>query len=249
MGGLTPAPITSAVFGEGMLFASATFAGSPSEPLDIPPWDTLVERYDANKDAMLAVTEMPREEGIHLRPGSGEGRAWRLRVLAGGDGYDRWQQGRGGHQGRVGRVPRLLAQQRGQRAGDSARWRRRQQQFACGVESQPRHLRDAVAAVLSRPAVLVRNGGMVTSYIPDSGRLVLDRQRLGTLGQYVASPVAADGRIYAASETGTIVVFRAGDTLEVLARNDLGESITATPAIADHKLYVRTAKHLWAFGS
>ena len=95
----------------------------------------------------------------------------------------------------------------------------------------------------------VRNGGMVTSYTPDSGRLVLDRQRLGTLGMYVASPVAADGRIYAASETGTVVVFRAGDTLEVLARNDLGESITATPAIADHKLYVRTAKHLWAFGS
>ena len=95
----------------------------------------------------------------------------------------------------------------------------------------------------------VRNGGMVTSYTPDSGRVVLDRQRLGTLGLYAASPIAADGRIYAASETGTIVVFRAGDTLEVLARNDLGESITATPAIADHKLYVRTAKHLWAFGS
>jgi outer membrane protein assembly factor BamB len=95
----------------------------------------------------------------------------------------------------------------------------------------------------------VRNGGMVTSYTPDSGRVVLDRQRLGTLGQYVASPIAADGRIYAASETGTIVVFRAGDTLEVVARNDLGESITATPAIADHKLYVRTANHLWAFGS
>ncbi len=78
---------------------------------------------------------------------------------------------------------------------------------------------------------------------------MLDRQRLGTLGMYVASPVAADGRIYAAGETGTVVVFRAGDQLEVLARNDLGESITATPAIADHKLYVRTAKHLWACGS
>ena len=86
---------------------------------------------------------------------------------------------------------------------------------------------------------------MVTSYTPDSGRVVFDRQRLGTLGQYVVSPIAADGRIYAASETGTIVVFRASDTLEVLARNDLGESIMATPAIADHKLYVRTAKHLW----
>jgi len=43
-------------------------------------------------------------------------------------------------------------------------------------------------------------------------------------------------------------VFRAADALDVLARNDLQESITATPAIADNKLYVRTAGHLWAFG-
>jgi outer membrane protein assembly factor BamB len=90
---------------------------------------------------------------------------------------------------------------------------------------------------------------MVTSYMADSGKLVLDRQRLGALGQYVASPVAADGRIYAASETGIIVVFRAGDVLEILARNDLGERIVATPAIADDKLYIRSAQHLWAFGS
>jgi outer membrane protein assembly factor BamB len=78
--------------------------------------------------------------------------------------------------------------------------------------------------------------------------MALDGQRLGAPGHYVASPVAADGRIYAASEPGGVVVFRAGDTLEVLARNDLGESITATPAIADNKLYVRTSRNLWAFG-
>jgi outer membrane protein assembly factor BamB len=95
----------------------------------------------------------------------------------------------------------------------------------------------------------VRDGGMVTSYAADSGAVMLDRQRLGALGQYVASLIAADGRIYASSESGTIVVFRAADTLDVLARNDLGESITATPAIAADTLYVRTARHLWAFGS
>ncbi len=95
----------------------------------------------------------------------------------------------------------------------------------------------------------VRDGGMVTSYAADSGTVVLDRQRLGALGQYAASPIAADGRIYASSEAGTIVVFRAADTLDVLARNDLGESITATPAIVADTLYVRTARHLWAFGS
>jgi outer membrane protein assembly factor BamB len=89
---------------------------------------------------------------------------------------------------------------------------------------------------------------MVTSYDAQTGKVILDRQRLGALGQYVASPVAADGRIYAASESGIVVVFRAADNLEVLARNDLQEAITATPAIADNKLYVRTAGHLWAFG-
>ena len=83
----------------------------------------------------------------------------------------------------------------------------------------------------------VRSGGMVTSYAPETGKVILDRQRLGALGQYVASPIAADGRIDVASELGTVIVFRAADTLDVLARNDLQESITATPAIADNKLY------------
>jgi hypothetical protein len=36
--------------------------------------------------------------------------------------------------------------------------------------------------------------------------------------------------------------------VKVLARNQLEERIDATPAIADNKLYVRTAGHLWAFG-
>jgi len=93
----------------------------------------------------------------------------------------------------------------------------------------------------------VRNGGMVTSYEPATGRVILDRQRLGVLGQYAASPVGAGERIYTASEQGTITVFAAADTLEVLSRNELGERILATPAIGRDTLYVRTEKHLWAF--
>ena len=84
----------------------------------------------------------------------------------------------------------------------------------------------------------------MTNYEPAAGKIILDLHRLGVLGQYCASPIAAEGKIYAASETGAIIVFRAGDTLDVLARNELGESILATPAIADHKLYIRTDKHL-----
>jgi outer membrane protein assembly factor BamB len=42
-------------------------------------------------------------------------------------------------------------------------------------------------------------------------------------------------------------VLAAGDSFTVLARNDLGESIQATPALVDGKIYVRTEKHLYAF--
>ena len=249
VGGLTPQPITCAVIGEGMLFASATFAGSPSEPLDIPRWDTLVERYDANRDAMLAVTELPREEGIHLRremakdvPGNFLSWPGAMALFDGNkDGVvtkGEWDATLAFLRSNEDNVLAIRPGGSGDSSNSHVAWK-----ASRGISETPSPL------FYRGRLYLVRNGGMVTSYVPDSGRVVLDRQRLGTLGQYVASPVAADGRIYAASETGTIVVFRAGDTLEVLARNDLGESITATPAIADHKLYVRTAKHLWAFGS
>jgi len=44
-----------------------------------------------------------------------------------------------------------------------------------------------------------------------------------------------------------VTAVEAGDTLQVKARNALDEPIYATPAIADDKIYVRTAEHLWAF--
>jgi outer membrane protein assembly factor BamB len=95
---------------------------------------------------------------------------------------------------------------------------------------------------------MVRDGGVVTCMEPQTGKL-LYRERLGAGGSYYSSPVAAAGRVYAASGEGKLVVFAAGDRLQVLARNVLGEPIMATPAIADGTLYVRTAGHLYAFAA
>jgi outer membrane protein assembly factor BamB len=74
---------------------------------------------------------------------------------------------------------------------------------------------------------------------------VLNQQRVG--GNFSASPVWAEGRIYFASEEGEVVVVREGQGMEVLARNALGEMIQASPAISGGRLFVRTATHLWAF--
>jgi outer membrane protein assembly factor BamB len=94
---------------------------------------------------------------------------------------------------------------------------------------------------------LVQDGGRVTCYRAKTGEALSEQERLDAEGQYWASPVAADGKVIA-STRGNVAVIEAADTLKVIARNKLGERINSTPAIGDDKLYVRTAKHLWAFG-
>jgi outer membrane protein assembly factor BamB len=72
------------------------------------------------------------------------------------------------------------------------------------------------------------------------------KQRLA--GQYHASPVAGDGKIYLPTKEGVVRVLRAGPTFELLAENDLGESIVASPAISDGEIFIRGEKHLFCVG-
>jgi outer membrane protein assembly factor BamB len=93
---------------------------------------------------------------------------------------------------------------------------------------------------------LVRNGGLLTCRDATSGKSLFD-ERIGAPGGYYASPVAAGGKIYLASDRGVLTVVQAEDKLQVLARNDLSEPIYATPAVVDGKLLVRTLNRLLAF--
>ena len=95
--------------------------------------------------------------------------------------------------------------------------------------------------------IMVKNGGLTTCVDAKNGEIQFS-EYLGAGGPYYASPVAGDGKIYAASVRGTVTVFKAGKKLKVISRNDLGERISATPALVDGKIYVRTDKHLYAFG-
>ena len=94
---------------------------------------------------------------------------------------------------------------------------------------------------------LVRNGGLLTCLNAETGTVHFQEERLGVLGDNYASPVAADGKIAIASQSGAVAVVKAADEIEVLSRNALGEPVLATPAIAHDALYVRSRQHLWAF--
>ena len=97
------------------------------------------------------------------------------------------------------------------------------------------------------PFGLGRSGSILSCRDLEGGKLLYD-ERIGPPGGYYASPVAANGHLYFASDRGNLTVVKAGDALEVLAQTKLGEPVFASPAIVDNVLYVRSAGHLWAFG-
>jgi outer membrane protein assembly factor BamB len=96
---------------------------------------------------------------------------------------------------------------------------------------------------------LVKNGGMLSCFEARTGKVLFQEERLDAPGDYYASPVAAGGKVCVISQQGLAVVLKAADTLEILARNRLGEQVLATPAIVGEAIYIRTQKRLYAFRS
>ncbi|HKF55495.1 MAG TPA: PQQ-binding-like beta-propeller repeat protein [Blastocatellia bacterium] len=92
---------------------------------------------------------------------------------------------------------------------------------------------------------LANHNGVLRCFDFKTGQKVYE-DRLGVDSSCSASLVAADGKVYCATEQGTVNVVKAGPTLEVLAKNELGEPCLATPAISQGVLYFRTASSLIA---
>ena len=94
---------------------------------------------------------------------------------------------------------------------------------------------------------LAKAGGFFSCLDPKSGETKYESERLGVSGEYYATPVAVGDFLLVCAQRGTVLVIKAGDQLEVVERNAIGENLYATPAIVDNTLYIRGDKHLWAF--
>jgi outer membrane protein assembly factor BamB len=95
---------------------------------------------------------------------------------------------------------------------------------------------------------VVKAGGISSCFDATDGKPLWYQKRIQNIGEYFASPVAGDGKIYVVGENGTVVVLESGPELKVLATNDLGDSCLATPAIADGRLFFRVRKKLICAG-
>ena len=108
--------------------------------------------------------------------------------------------------------------------------------------------------VIPAPLVLdgtlfhVKNGGILTAMDASTGEVVKQGRLREASDGYSASPVAAEGRIYFASEAGKISVVTGGADWRVVSVADLGEEIYATPALSEGDMFVRTNAHLYRLG-
>ena len=92
---------------------------------------------------------------------------------------------------------------------------------------------------------MANDAGVASCFDAKTGEKVWQAR---TEGIFSASPVAGDGKVYLVSETGEIIVLKAGREFVVLARNDLGERMVASPAISGGQLFIRTDGYIFCIG-
>jgi len=231
--GMPAGPCASPVVAAGNLFFAGWSPGGPDDKENqMPSFNTLLKDADADKDGALSKAEAEKtffKDSFEALDTNKDGKITR----------DEWD-----------RVLKLLTEAKsgvfavspggtGDISGSHTLWKKRK-----GAPYVPS------AIVYRGQVVMVKDGGFVSAYDAKTGEEIYLQERVAAPGRYYASPVAANGHIYFTSlDDGTVTVFKAGTAKpELVATNPkFGERVSATPAIADNTLYLRTASKLYAF--
>jgi outer membrane protein assembly factor BamB len=231
--GMLSGPCASPVVTDDLLFyAGWSPGGADDKQNQMPSFDSWLQKGDTNKDGVLSRDEVARLGWQDFFDGfdtNGDGKITR----------EEWEGVQKFISGGMNSAFAVRSGGTGDLTGSHLLWRKKR-----GLPYVPSGL------VYRGQYILVKDGGLVSTYDLKTGKEIYVQERVAASGRYYASPVAANGNIYFTSlEHGAITVLQAGtDRPKVVARNPrLGERVAATPATADNTLYVRTEKHLYAF--
>jgi outer membrane protein assembly factor BamB len=92
---------------------------------------------------------------------------------------------------------------------------------------------------------MANDSGVVTCLDAKTGKLHWQKR---LEGEYWASPLYANGRIYLISKEGGAAVIAAKPEFELLAENSLDGGFNASPAVAGEDLILRSFTHLYRIG-
>lgn len=217
-------PQTSPILWHDMIFAVGTGGAETWEG------DEVFRQLDVNRDGFVDASEFPKSWG----PITGT-------VLdANGDGklsLAEWKAfGARIHGGGPSALVAVGLEGRGEVTETQVRWR-----FS-------RALPDLASPLVYEDVLyLVKGGGVMTALDPRTGWILKQGRLAGDPDGVFSSPVAADGKIYITSASGKVTVVKAGPDWTTLQVNDLDEECYASPALADHRIYIRTRSSVYAF--
>ena len=223
---IKPTPVLS---GDILYFVTSSGESDPGEQEIVPPFPEALEKLDADRDGKLSKNEVVDE-----------------RAKARFDEYldlddsgfleERdWEQFRSRRQG-MNSLWAYRAGGKGDVTETNLLWK------------NPRTLPNVPSPLVYRGVLYtLKEGGILTSFDPATGEILKQGRLAGAPGAYYSSPVASDGKIYAASEEGKLAVIQAGGSWELLGVNALDDGTKATPAIVDGSLYIRTYSALYCF--
>ncbi len=198
---------------------------------EVPPFDRVLGELDANSDGKLSAAEVSGLFGRKVRNGL--------------DSYDLdnsgfmerrdWEHHRRKRRA-VNAVRKIKLGGKGDMTDGAVQW--------LHYKSLP----NVPSPLLYGGVIyLTKDGGVMTALSAEDGTVLKQGRLREAMGRYFASPVAADGKVFAADETGQVSVIKPGADWSVIRTNSMGEGIYATPVVMDGRLFVRTQDALYCF--
>jgi outer membrane protein assembly factor BamB len=215
---------------DGSIFvATWTPGGDPGERISMEPFADAARNYDRNGDGAIDRSELPAAGPV-------SDRFFRIDL----NQNQKLDQNEWERHARVFELAhnvamRIQPQGEGDITDRSVRW-----VFQRGLPTVPS------SVVYKGILYMVKDSGIVTGVDAETGQL-LKQGRAAGRGNYYASLVAGDDKVYLCSEGGVVTVLQAGPDWQVLSSHDFGERIMATPVIDSGRIYLRTDKALYCF--
>ncbi len=218
------------VIQNGMIYvATWTPGGDPGERITMEPFAEALSKFDNNSDKKISQEELPKDSPVLDR-------FFRIdlnqnKLLE----EDEWKRHASVFERAQNVAVALEPGSRGALTPQYVRWT-----YTRGLPTVPS------SVVYDGVLTMVKDSGIVTILDAADGKL-LHQIRAEGRGNYYASLVAGDGKVYLTSESGVMTILESGKSGKILASHDFGERIMASPVISDGMFYIRTEAALYAF--
>lgn len=215
---------------EGLIYiATWTPGGDTGERISMEPFAQALASFDKNKDGLIGKSELPANSPVLDR-------FFRIDLNQNQQlDEEEWKRHSVVFEKAQNVAVALEPGTRGNLAPQYVRWT-----FDRGLPTVPS------SVVYDGVLTMVKDSGIVTLLDIKTGKMLYQGRTQGR-GNYYASLVAGDGKVFLISESGVVTILKSGGEGKTLASHDFGERIMATPVLAEGRVYIRTENALYCY--